>query len=490
MFDWVKNISDKIKSLNVSVDNYKEETKNQALPTVAYINKAKKLLEESRIEEARQVLNDALVITDKDALVYKYCGICEERLGNFDNAIAMYEKSAKLNPQDKNVWHKLGLVQINKKEFTNAEKSFEEANKVSPMNTDVQTGWGMALLKQKKYPEAHEKFNNALKINRYNFSAMLLDSIVEIRMGKYDDADKKLKFLISANPTEGSFYEYANLHFIKEDYDAAINYAQKSLILNAKMLPAYLLLGKIYSLKFDYEKTINIFVQAETQSLASSILYTEWANSLVRLYRFCEAKEFYRKALEYDLNLEEAKQGLAYCHAQIGESDKTHEILSVLDNTEELYQTKGLLEFEQGHFEDSIILFKQALQKEPKYYYTYLNLAKAYEKLEKNDMVKDSYDKLTKFNEDYYIGHLEYAKYLVSRGDFKDAQRKLRKANKLCENNQEILNLLFYVCYTLVKDNLSEYNVKEAIAIANSITEFKYPEYRVELEEILQNIKQ
>lgn len=490
MFDWIKNISDKIKSLNVSVDSYKEETKNQALPTVAYINKAKKLIEESRFVEAKQVLNDALVITETDALVYKYYAICEERLGNFDNAISMFKKSAKLNPQDKNVWHKLGIAQINKKEYTNAEKSFEEANKASPMNTDVYTGWGMSLLKQKKYAEAHEKFTNALKINRYNFSAMLLDAIVEIRMGKYDDADKKLRFLISANPTEGCFYEYANLHFIREDYDTAINYAQKSLIQNPNMLPAYLLLGKAYSLKFDYAKTTEIFVLAEAQHLEGAILYTEWANSLVRLYCFNEAKDFYRKALEYDLNLREAQQGLAYCHAQIGEIDKAQELLSVLDNTDELYQTKGVLEYAYGRFEDSVLLLKQALQKEPTYYYTYLNLAKAYEKLENHNMVKDSYDKITKFNENYYVGYLEYAKYLISCGDYKDAQRKLRKANKLSENNQEILNLLFYASYTLVKDNISEYNVKEALAIADSITEFKYPEYRVELEEILQNIKQ
>ena len=490
MFDWIKNISDKIKSLNVSVDNYKEETKNQALPTVAYVNKAKKLFEESRFVEAKKLLDDALCISDKDALVYKYYGMCEERLGNFDDAISMYEKSARLNPQDKNIWHKLGLVQINKKEFAKAEKSFEEANKASPMNTDVQTGWGMALLKQKKYSEAHEKFNNALKINRYNFSAMLLDSIVEIRMGKYDDADKKLRFLISANPTEGCFYEYANLHFIKEDYDAAINYAQKSLIHNPKMLPAYLLLGKVYSLKFDYENATKAFVQAESQNLSGTILYTEWANGLVRLYRFNEAREFYRKALEFDINLKEAQQGLAYCHAQIGEIDKAHELLSVFENIDELYQTRGLLEYEYGNFENAIILFKQALQKEPKYYYTYLNLAKTYEKLGNHNMVKDSYDKMTKFNENYYVGYLEYAKYLINCQDYKDAQRKLRKANKLCENNQEILNLLFYVCYTLVKDNLSEYNVKEAISIADNITEFKYPEYRAELEEILRNIKQ
>ena len=68
---------------------------------------------------------------------------------------------------------------------------------------------------------------------------------------------------------------------------------------------------------------------------------------------------------------------------------------------------------------------------------------------------------ITKFNEEYVKAYVEYAKYLINKEDFKDAQRKLRKACKLENNNQEILNLLFYTCYRLVKENLSEYNVKE-----------------------------
>lgn len=489
MFNWLKNISDKVKSLNVSVENYKEETNNQTLPTIAYVNKAKKFLDESKFLQAKDILNKALLITEKDALVYKYLGICEECLGNLDAALLMYKKSSILNPQDKNIWHKLGLVQVNKKEFEEAEKSFEEANKVAPMNTDIQTGWGMALFKQKKYIEAHEKFINALKINRYNFSALLLASIVEVRIGKLDDADKKLSFLISTNPNEGCFYEYANLLFIKEDYDSAINYAKKSLLRNPNMLPAYLLLGKIYSIKFDYQNATNFFAQALDQKLDGPILFQEWADSLVRLYRFNEAKEFYKKVLEYDFNCINAQKGLALCYAQMGEIDKVQELLPVLADQNGLEEVNGVLEFHYGNFESAINFFKEALLKNEKGCYTYLNLAKCYEKLNNNTMVVDSYDKLIKFNEKFLFAYIEYAKYLISQGEYKDAQRKLRRAANIdTENNQEVLNLLFYTCYKLVKDDICEYNVKEAINIANKIEDFNYPEYKEELENKLKNM--
>jgi len=201
LFGWVDKIQKKIKELNRSVNVYKEETGNQALPTTAYINRAKKFIDKSLCLEARDVLLEACKISENDALVYKYLGICEEKLGNMPLAIEMFKKSAHINPQDKNIWYKLGMLQVNMKSFEDAESSFEEACKVTPVNTDVYTGWGMALLKQKKYSPALEKFSKAIQINRYNFSALLLASIAEIRLGNFNDAEDKLSFLIIGDLT-------------------------------------------------------------------------------------------------------------------------------------------------------------------------------------------------------------------------------------------------------------------------------------------------
>ena len=58
---------------------------------------------------------------------------------------------------------------------------------------------------------------------------------------------------------------------------------------------------------------------------------------------------------------------------------------------------------------------------------------------------------------------------MTDTGAYQEAQRKLRRALKFDENNLDILNLLFYVSYILVKDNVCEYNVKEALSIAEKI---------------------
>lgn len=493
MFGRIKKILDKIKDLNTSVDTYKKETDNQSIPSVAYVNRAKKLIDKMRYDDAKKVLEEALAITRKDALVYKYLGVCEEKLGNYQASVIDYQKSAELNPQDKNIWHKLGLVQITLRDYEKAELSFVEADKISPINTDIQTGWGMSLFKQKKYNEAHDKFLKAIQINRYNFAAMLLAAIVEVRIGKYDDAEEKLSFLSGANPNESCMYEFANLYFLKDNYEAAIRYAKQSIDFNPNMLPAYLLLGKIYSLEFDYENSTKYFSMAKDRELVNPLLYLEWGNALVRLCRFEEAKEMYQKVLLEDLENPDAQAGMALCAAETKDFEKAYNFIEFaeekdIDNVF-LIDAKGISAFAYGKTTEAIDYFKCALEKDSKDVYNYFRLAKCYEALKNDDMTRDSYDKVLKFNPKCLTAYIEYAKYLMSKKDYKDAKRKLSKAEKLDPYNQELLNLLFYTSYILVKEKVCEYNVKEAISIADRINKFEYPELRAELEGLLKDIK-
>ena len=232
MSSWIKNVVDRIKDLNGSVDSYRKDSIIQSIPTVAYVNKAKKLIENKKYDEAEGVLREALDISTQDSRVYKYLGKIYEFNYNFTEAIGFYDKSSKLNPQDKEIWLRLGMSQLNAKLFDDALKSFEKANKVTPMNTDVHTGWGMTLMKLKKYALARDKFIIATQISKYNYTAILLSAIMEIRLYDYESAEMKLSFLAKVAPNESSTYEYANLKLLKSDYRAAEKYAKKSIEYN------------------------------------------------------------------------------------------------------------------------------------------------------------------------------------------------------------------------------------------------------------------
>ena len=497
MFDKLKKILEYIKKLSFSIDRYKEDTIVQSLPTKAIVNRAKKYIDKEDYAEAESILNEAVEFPQEDPLVYKYLGICAEKTGRFDDAMMAFKKSANINPQDKEIWCKLGFSQIQCKLFEDAEKAFENANKINPSNTDVFAGWGMALMKQKRYSDALEKFVEATRLNKYNFMAMLFAAIMEMRLERYEDAELKLNFLSTVAPNESNTYEYAHLKYIKKDYKNAEYYAKKSLELNPMMLNPYLILARVYREQLDYTKMQETFKHAEIHNSKKPDLYYEWGLMEQYLEHYERAKVMFEKVLELSPDEDYAKAGLGLTLAAAGDFDAAEKLISkVMEKEPDNYlAVKGsaIIAFKTGNFDKAIESFKHIIKEDKTDYACSYYIAKSYENLGNDILTKEYYENAIKDFPTFISSYIDFSKYLISQKEYAEAQRKLRKAVKIEENNTEILNLLFYVSYILVKDSICEYNVKEVLSIADKINEidpetFKYPEEKAELTEILNKL--
>lgn len=494
MFGRLKKIIEKIRKLNFSIDKYKKDTIIQSLPSLAFVNRAKKCIEKKDYKEAERILNEALELPQDDALVYKYLGIVAERTGRPDDALAAFRKSSVLNGQDKEIWRMLGFSYINSNLCEDAEKAFENANKIVPSNTDTFTGWGMALMKQKRFSEAHEKFVEAAKINKYNFMAILLAAIMEVRLEQYDDAEAKLNFLANVSPNESNTYEYANLKYIRGDYKSAVHYAKKALDFNANMLPVYLLLGRIYTVRREKAEALTAYEEAFKRDLITPNLFYEWGISLQKFEEFEQAKEKFEKVLELAPDEEEAVAGKALCEAMTADVQEAGKVLvPLLEKNPDCYPAlKGMafVKFKTGCFEEAIEEFKSVLKLDSTDVSVYFYIAEAYVKLSNDSMAREYFEHSLKDNPKHLKSYAVYANYLIEKGDYQEAQRKLRRALKVDENNIDLLNLLFHVSYVLVKDNVCEYNVKEALSIAEKIysideNAFQYAEEKNNLEKLI-----
>lgn len=489
MFDRLKIIIDRIKNISKVIDNYKKDTVIQSLPTLTYVNRAKKFIEQNRFLEAELLLNQALSMPQKDSLVYKYLGLVYERTGRFPESVEAYQTSADLNPHDKNIWQRLGFALISIKEYEKAVKAFDNANRVQAGNTDTFTGWGMALMKMNDFAQAREKFERATKINKYNFSAVFLCAVMEIKLNMLDKAESKLSFLANVSPNESNTFEYARLKALKDDLDNAIFYAKKSLQFNKKMLPSYIILGQVYTQKLDEENAMKYFQEAENQDLKTPNLYLEWGKSLVKFEKFDEGKQKLLKAFETDNENLEIMANLGLCCVSRNEFEEAQPLLDkVLEREPEnkvVKQALAISAFESGDFEKALGIFRADDEDAVNCFY----IAKYYEKSGDDTKTRDYYESALRINPKYIKAYVNYVNYLVSKNDYVEAQRKLRKALKNDENNADILNLMFNVSYILVKENYSEYNLKEAVSIAEkaeNLGDFKYPDQKQELERLLQ----
>lgn len=493
MFNGLKNIFEKVKHLSGSVDSYKQDSIVQSMPNVAYVNQAKKMIEQKNYDKAQELLYKALEVSKRDARAYKYLGKIAEFQFKYEDAVAFYEKSADINSQDKEIWLRLGMCLVTTRCYEKAIKAFEYADENTPMNTDVQTGWGMALMRLKKYPQARDKFVLAAKISKYNYTAILLSAVMEIRLGEYDSAEMKLKFLTKVAPNESSCYEYANLKLIKSDYKEAEDYAKKSIGFNRQMLPAYFVLGEVYSIRKDEILTDEIFYKALENDLDCENLRIEWGKACVRLFDFEKARQNFVVALEKNSESENAKIGLALVNAYENNFEMLSEVKEKNQANVYIQEAQGLELMVSGKHEEALEMFQRAYKTDPLQTYNLLNIARAYKSLKRADKTREFYEKFVTENPKYKQGLTEYSKWLMDVSDFADARRKLQKAENIDKDDCEILNLLFYSQYRLVKENISEYNVKEAISVAEKIRtlggDFKYEPEKQDLEAILKDIQ-
>ena len=347
-------------------------------------------------------------------------------------------------------------------------------------------------MKQHKYAEAHDKFIEAAKHNKYNFSAVFLCAVMEIKLEMYDKAEMKLTFLANVCPNANNTFEFARLKYLKKDYDSAIHYAHKSLDFNPNILPSYILLGQIYVLKFDMENSLKYFETAQEKKLTNAALYLEWGKVLEKFEQFDEAILKLLKALEFEPDNIEINSYLGLCYASRKEFDEAQPLLEkVLAKEPEnkiVKQALGIVAYEHDDINKALELLRADDEDAVNSYY----LAKCYEKMNNDTKVKDYYENAILFNPKYIAAFTDYSRYLISRNEYPEAQRKLRKALKADENNNILLNLMFYVSYILVKENLCEYNVKETLSIAEKVENidrnlFEYPEQKAELTAILHN---
>ncbi len=490
MSGWLENIIAKIKDLSNSIDKYKAETVIQSLPSYTFVNRAKSLIEKGQYVQAEEILLKALELPQKDALVYKYLGAVYEKLGKLEECIEAYQTSAEINPQDKVIWQRLGFALVTVGKYENAIKSFENANKIQPNNSDTFTGWGMALMKQGEFALAQAKFMDATKVNKYNFTAVFLGSVMDIKLGMYDKAEMKLSFLANVCPNANNTFEYARLKALKDDLDSAIHYAKKSIGYYEKMMPAYILLGQLYTEKFDFENMQQAFCDAEKLGLGNPVLYFEWGKCFEKFNKLDEAKSKILKAFEQDSQSVEIQSFLAFCCAERGEIEEAKTLLEkVLEKSPKdklAPKVSAIIAYENGDLQAAIEYFRSDDENCTNAYY----LAKCYEKQNNDTKVKEYFESAIRINPHYIKTFEDYAKYLIQQNDFLEAQRKLRKALKSEPKNIVMLNLMFYVSYVLVKDNVCEYNVKETISFANTIEKiapelFEYPAQKHELEKLL-----
>lgn len=473
MFDYLKKILEQVRQISESVDDYKKLSPSGAMPAVAQVNKALKLLKKNKIDEAEALLLEAEELYPASETVFRTLGYVYELRKDFEKAAVYFQKALNHNPIKKDLFMRLGYAQLSARLNEKARKTFERALKVFPLDAEVITGYGMALYRLEDFEEARKQFVKAFSIDARNLNALFLTATIDTMVGDYDRAETRLSLLVKLAPNTANLYEYAKLKKLKGDFDAAEKLGLRALETNKKFLPAYILLAEVAQTKFDFDKALEWLQIAEENELDSAALYMARANIYMFNEDFESALAAYRKVLEFE-QAKNTDMKVLICEVLLGNLDGKEEVIKTMTEGEEneaAYMLLGVWNYKTGNLVAAEEFFKKALQITLKLPIVYYRLAKIYQAQGDAYKAEKYFNLEIEKNPYHLIAHKDFIEYLINKGNFEDARFKTKNALKLFPENSELENLLFYAGFRLVDVQTSDYNVKELLKLAEKLEE-------------------
>ena len=462
------------------MNDYKKLSPSGAMPSIAQVNKAVRLLKQNKIAEAEILLLEAEELYPTNEVVYRTLGALYEKTKDFERAAKYFKCALNLNPIKKDLFMRLGYAQLSARLNDEAKRTFEKALKVFPVDSEVIAGYGMALYRLERYADARVELVKAFSLDAHNLNALFLTATIDVMFGDYERAESRLSLLVKLAPITPHLYEYAKLKNLKQDYDAALELAQRALDINPKFLPAYLLMAEVYHSKFDFAGALDCLQKAENEELFSSALYLSRANIYMYKEDFALALDAYKKSLEYEQS-KTVDLKILICQVLLDDYSGQEDVINILeqevedeDDTERqavAYLLQGVFKFKQQNFAQAEMYFRKALQITLKLPVVYYLLALIYQELG-DDYKSDKYYNLTIEKNPYHENaYRSYIAYLLERKDFEGAKYKSKKALKLFPENSYFANIFFYASFCLVDEMTSEYNVKELLKLAEKLEE-------------------
>lgn len=226
--------------------------------------------------------------------------------------------------------------------------------------------------------------------------------------GDFHKAIRYLEAAVKISPNEPEFrVNLATAYFRLRNDDKALEEINRALALSVEIAEAYNLKGVILLQQKQYEKAIASFSAALHRN-------PRYIDCLKNLYVACKSVNQDELALTYlekAISLEKDEPPL---HSQTNTDPKSTPVDSTSLAIDELAQM-GAAAYEQGDYVASIDLFSQALTKDSRQAGLYNNRGLVYEKLEKDDLATQDYQRALQIDPSHWDAQYNYANLLARR---------------------------------------------------------------------------
>ncbi|HTV00742.1 MAG TPA: tetratricopeptide repeat protein [Luteitalea sp.] len=284
--------------------------------------------------------------------------------GDVLGAIAAYQASLNLNPDNPGAHSNLGAAYVKLGRYDEAIKEYRTAVGVDPKNVAFQFNLGLAFYKSAQIPLAAQTFDAVLALQRDHLNARLLRGDCLLQMGRFQDTIDTLALwedsygdspayayivgsalietdridqgqrLIDRIMGKGESAEahllMATVHLRRTDNPAALEELHKAATLNPKLPLVHSLMGRALLRTGDQAGAAKAFVTELANNPNDFQANLEIGDLKKREQRFDEAEPHIRRALRMRPDDPTARFSLAGLHVSRGDTDQARAVLETI----------------------------------------------------------------------------------------------------------------------------------------------------------------
>lgn len=253
---------------------------------------------------------------------------------------------------------------------------------------------------------------------------------------RVDEAMAKIEKVLAQDPgILEAHYILGNLYTKKHELDQALQAYQAALARDPEYTPAlfglastYRDLGRPEDAKAGFRRLIEIDPRDNRAYYMLAKIHAE-------KNEFGPALELLKKAVDVGSERAPLHNLMAECYIGLKQLDEAQKQLNqAMKMNPELptvYFNQALLYEERGDLPAAVESYKKEVEQSPKDFKSHFNLAKLYGKLGKPMLMKEHLQKAIESNEKFAIGHLYLAKFYLDAGDLDQARELAQKGIEL-----------------------------------------------------------
>ena len=177
--------------------------------------------------------------------------------GDYDKAIAAYDKAIRLNPRDTLAYNNRGMAYERKGDRGKAISDYSEAIRIDPKYETAYNNRGSAYGAKGDYDKAIADLNEAIRLDPKDPPPYVNRGIAYRRKGDFGKAIADLNEAIRLDPKNANAYDMrSNTYLCTEDYGKAISDANEAIHFNPRDRGAYDNRALAHSRKGNYSKAL------------------------------------------------------------------------------------------------------------------------------------------------------------------------------------------------------------------------------------------